>query len=237
MPRSPLLLSLLLLCFLLPAAETEALRQQHPMYVVFGRPGAGKTTVANAALELLSSSTSSYPHEVVGLDLDVCVTRAMRDNFGRGIYPTLEERKVFAIDACDYVDKKLGEAYRNGDDEPSLCAVVSFSFVNTDLRDIFRERFPSAEWILVDTTEGGCERRIREREGHFYKGKIVPDDGGDKAATEKVPEDEDKENDDDADNSDWKFAPVEFPHLVLEGSDPVEENARKIVEKIRNDTQ
>merc|ERR1711924_122109 len=51
-----------------------------------------------------------------------------------------------------------------------LSVIVSFSFVNTDLRDIFRSRFPNAEWILIETGQEECNKRINERKGHFYKG-------------------------------------------------------------------
>ena len=167
--------------------------------------------------------------ECVALDLDVCVTQLMRDNFGKGIYPTLEERKVFAIDACDYVEAQLTEICKQKEGTPdSICAIISFSFVNTDLRYIFRERFPSAEWILIDTSEEECTKRINEREGHFYKGEIPAEDS---ETSDELP----AEKDDDKDNSDWKFAPVEFPHVILDGFNSVEDNANKVVEKILED--
>lgn len=193
-----------------------------------------QTTVANEAFGVVSSELKSRNDkdiECVALDLDVCVTQLMRDNFGKGIYPTLEERKVFALDACDYVEKQLAEICEQQEEGPdSICAIISFSFVNTDLRDIFRERFPSAEWILIDTSEEECTKRINEREGHFYKGEINMDDTASETSDEALETDE-------KDNSEWKFAPVDFPHVILDGFNSVEDNAKKIVEKILQDTQ
>lgn len=42
--------------------------------------------------------------------------------------------------------------------------------MNTDLRDVFRSRFLSAMWALVDTNKSEADERIRTREGHFYNG-------------------------------------------------------------------
>jgi len=200
------------------------------LFVVFGRPGSGKTTVANRAFDILFSeeNISSTKQKCVALDLDVCVTELMRYNFGKGIYPTLEERKVFALDACDYVDNEVAKLCENEDEPKSITTIISFSFVNTDLRDIFRERFPEAQWILIDTSEQECTKRINEREGHFYKGEVAaeePETKGDSSST-----------DDEKDNSDWKFAPVEFDHVVLDGLDAIEDNAQKIVAKILKET-
>lgn len=178
--------------------------------VVFGRPGAGKTTVAEAALKLLACKKNT---PCLGLDLDVCVPQWMKDNFAEGIYPTLKEREDFALDCCDFVEKRLQD--ENTD------AIVSFSFVNTDLRDVFRSRFPNAKWILVDTDENEATKRINERKDHFYKGEK----GDPKRKESKGPKAEN-----DSDNSEWKFAPVTFDHVVLDGNDAVEENARRVAQ-------
>jgi len=197
--------------------------EQLSLFVVFGRPGSGKTTVANKAFELLSlhndniNTCNNKHHECVELDLDVFISQVMRDNFSKGIYPSLEERNEFAIGACDHVEKQLGEKLLNFHQQKvDLSAIISFSFVNTDLRDIFRYRFPSAEWVLIDTSEEECTKRIHEREGHFYKGgKPVK-----------------KEINNKEDNSEWKFSPVTFPHIVLDGNDHIEDNAKKVVKQI-----
>mmetsp|Transcript_68056 Transcript_68056/g.76197 ORF Transcript_68056/g.76197 Transcript_68056/m.76197 type:complete len:245 (+) Transcript_68056:69-803(+) len=203
--------------------------EQSSMSIVFGRPGSGKTTVANKAFEFLSlhndnmddndnnNNTYNKLHECVELDLDVFIPQVMRDNFSKGIYPSLEERSEFAVGACDHVEKKLGEKLLNFQQQKvDLSVIISFSFVNTDLRDIFRYRFPNAEWILIDTSEEECTKRIHEREGHFYKGgKPVK-----------------KEIDNKEDNSEWKFAPVTFPHIILDGNDPIEDNAKRVVKQI-----
>jgi gluconate kinase len=217
----------------LHSPKIHALRPvEKSLFVVFGRPGSGKTTVANEAFGVLSHTLKNRDDrniECVALDLDVCVTQVMRDNFGKGMYPTLEERKVFAIDACDYVEEQLTKICQRKDETPdSICAIISFSFVNTDLREIFRERFPHAEWILIDTNEEECTKRINEREGHFYKGEIVSDD-----KTSDTSDDASSTKDDDeTNNSDWKFAPVAFPHVVLDGFNAVEDSAKMVVEKI-----
>lgn len=230
---------LLAASILLLSSTIGALRPvEKSLFVVFGRPGSGKTTVANEAFGVVSSELKNRNDskiECVALDLDVCVTQLMRDNFGKGIYPTLEERKVFATDACDYVEEQLADICGKGEDGglDSICAIISFSFVNTDLRDIFRARFPSAEWILIDTTQEECTKRINEREGHFYKGEINKEEDGDTASETS---EELSEKDDEKDNSDWKFAPVDFPHVILDGFNSVEDNAKKVVEKILQDT-
>ena len=187
------------------------------MVVVFGRAGAGKTTVANAAIDLLTDE-SIY---CLGLDLDDCVPQWMRDNFGKGIYPTLKERQDFATSACDHVHTKLQEQSQKDRD---TVAIVSFSFVNTDMREIFRQRFPSAVWALLDTTESEADDRIQTREGHFYKG--APSSTSDKETIQK---------DESLDNSDWKFAPVTFSHTVLLGNDFIETNAKRVADIVRKE--
>lgn len=66
----------------------------------------------------------------VGLDLDACIPQWMRDNFDHCVqYPSL------ALGACDqYVDTKL-KAQSSLQTGPNIAmtAIVSFSFVNTDL--------------------------------------------------------------------------------------------------------
>jgi hypothetical protein len=103
-----------------------------------------------------------------------------------------------------------------------MVAIISFSFVNTDLRDTFRLRFPNAIWALVDTKESEAEERIRTREGHFYKGAPPSAKSGNEEydVTNEEP---------DRDNSEWDFEPVTFSHSKLPGNEPIEENARTIV--------
>eukprot|EP00814_Leptocylindrus_danicus_P005689 CAMPEP_0116047302 /NCGR_PEP_ID=MMETSP0321-20121206/28791_1 /TAXON_ID=163516 /ORGANISM="Leptocylindrus danicus var. danicus, Strain B650" /LENGTH=81 /DNA_ID=CAMNT_0003529117 /DNA_START=190 /DNA_END=435 /DNA_ORIENTATION=+ len=68
--------------------------QNVPIVVVFGRPGAGKTTIAEAADKLLKDKHNV--EEIITLDLDVCIPQWMKDNFTNGIYPTLAQRDQFA---------------------------------------------------------------------------------------------------------------------------------------------
>lgn len=200
-----------------------------PCVVVFGRPGAGKTTVADAAVAMLSSS-SEQDISCLGLDLDVCVPQWMRDNFANGIYPTLQERQAFAIECCDYVEKQV-ENYKKEDNPNELATIVSFSFVNTDLRDVFRSRFPHAKWILIDTQENEATRRITMREGHFYKGvkKIDGSDQKEDNLDTDVRSDKYNDNDENTKNE-WNFAPVTFDHVILDGTETVEVNAKRVVQ-------
>ena len=190
---------------------------QSHIVIIFGRPGAGKSTVAEKALELYNSHEveSSEPTSPTStlhcLDLDVCVPQWMKDNFALGMYPTLDQRREFAVGACNHVDAML-KSMQTLDK-----AIVSFSFVNTDLRDVFRSRFPDAKWVLVDTDDTEAQKRINQREGHFYKG----------APPAEVAKDDVKVE---ADNSEWNFAKVDFDHILLDGSHTVDENAKQVLD-------
>ena len=105
-----------------------------------------------------------------------------------------------------------------------MIVVISFSFVNTDLRTAFRDAYPESQWILVDTSDGLAKERISKREGHFYKNT-------DNA--KEVEEDETNgAKDKDDDNSEWNFQPVTFDHMILDGRQDVEVNAKQIMECI-----
>ncbi|KNC87730.1 hypothetical protein SARC_00164 [Sphaeroforma arctica JP610] len=204
---------------------------QHSIVVVFGRPGSGKTSVSEKAAALHKQTVSIKPHTSGGvaasnsgggitcLDLDVCVPQWMKDKFARGVYPTPEQRKEFAIDACDYVNKQLDAINLRCDEK----VIISFSFVNTDLRNIFRNHFPTATWVLINTSEATAQDRINRREGHFYKGiRNVESSEVEKGSVKRTSKTT-------ADNSDWHFAPVDFDHIILDGLQSIEENARKVI--------
>lgn len=145
------------------------------------------------------------------------------------MYPTLAERFEFISTACDYVSDRVDE---NQSGNKPLVQIISFSFVNTDMRVEFRKRFPHSEWILVDTSKDLAEERILSREDHFYKGSggtqnnDVKDD-----PTTKSTESSDAA---DVDNSEWEFKPVDYPHVILDGNDEVATNAQKVVDVIQN---
>mmetsp|Transcript_19699 Transcript_19699/g.29000 ORF Transcript_19699/g.29000 Transcript_19699/m.29000 type:complete len:231 (-) Transcript_19699:77-769(-) len=214
-------------------------RTSLPIVVVFGRPGSGKTTILEKALEMANQELGEF--DCMGLDLDVCVPQWMKDNFSKGIYPTLQERIEFADSACAYVDSCLSKRTNNidhnidhniGCEKPStkLSTIISFSFVNNDLRDTFRKRFPHAVWLLIDTNEKEAMRRINAREGHFYKGK--PKDGAGNPLSEELKTTDKDSLTNVADNSDWKFDSVDFPHFVLDGTAPVNENSQRVLEAL-----
>ena len=247
------------------------------MICVFGRPGAGKTSVAEQALAKLQAQEQDSLETMtdhlkvvirpIGLDLDVCVPQWMRDNFGKGIYPTLQQRQEFARNACNHVQETLEREQQDllqrrrqqleEEEGPTthaatttvtmlLCAIVSFSFVNTDLRDFYRQRFPKAHWVLIDTSEFEANWRIQQRTDHFYKGE------GDDQTGLETDFDDDKNNNTsltgqkeqqdatsstatsttEEDNHEWKFAPVEFEHMILDGTNTIEENANHVVELV-----
>ena len=114
----------------------------------------------------------------------------------------------------------------------TLVVIISFSFVNTDMRVEFRNRFPHSEWILVDTSKDVAEERIVSREDHFYKGSGGTADA--KNDQEEINTNKTKEDSDtsDKDNSEWEFKPVDYPHVILDGNDEVATNAQKIVDVI-----
>ena len=91
------------------------------------------------------------------------------------------------------------------------------------------------------TPESVANERIEQRKGHFYVGKQKPttttttkdSDSSDDEINIKPPilsstEKNEVINDDDNNNSEWNFVPVTFPHIILDGNDPVETNAQRV---------
>jgi len=205
----------------------------HPnaiILIVFGRPGAGKTTITELALEVLKRGGVNHVGErppCLHLDLDCVVPTSIKENFAKGIYPTLQERTEFAHSACEYVMQEMDKVKRKDTTctKAAIEVLISFSFVNTDLRDVFQERFPNAYWNLIDVKEDVAQDRILQRQGHFYKGKQT-------CVEESSSVGGNPSSDNDADNSEWKFAAVTFSHIVLDGMHPVDVNARKLYDAI-----
>ena len=123
----------------------------------------------------------------------------------------MEERADFMQEACKYIDNTIRST--KFDRTKQKVIIISFSFVNTDLRDIFIRSFPSAKWILINTNDALAEIRLAAREKHFYKG--APKNVGDE----------------------WKFAKVSFDHLDIDGSQTADKNTNKIVNLIVSETK
>lgn len=164
----------------------------------------------------------------------------MQDNFSKGLYPTLAERAEFMKEGSTYVNNKIKTAQQQKISTKELIVIISFSFVNTDLRVAFRDKFPTAQWILVDTNKQLAEERILTRKGHFYKSVETSTKEEKDTISSNEKEDDTKGNDinddddDDKTNSEWEFQPVDFPHVILDGGDAVEENAKLIVKCIED---
>ena len=210
-------------CKLLINSHSSTVNRMEPfsdiksIVIVFGRPGAGKSTVSASVLHAFEKQQDD--HLVKGWDLDPIIPDQIKENFAKGIYPTLEERNAFSLEAGKYVKSKLDEASAAG----HHATIISFSFNNIDLRDNFRSYFPNATWVLIDTSEEEATRRIQTREGHFYK--------VDTSETSQSSEDLATPA---GDRSEWKFADVDYQHIILDGNDPVEKNTVKLVEIIKN---
>ena len=184
---------------------------QIPIICLFARPGAGKTTTANKVLNELS--------DCIGVDLDICISAELRENFEKGIYPNSAQRVEFMESACDYLESLLLVKQIENPKRYKSC-LISFSFVNNDLRKVFRNRFPSAKWVLLDTSNEIAASRIEKRNGHFYKGApIVESDSVENKRSE------------------WEFAPIDFEHMKLDGQDSLESNSAKLFEIINSLTK
>lgn len=233
---------------------------------VSSRPGAGKSTICQEVVGLLTAQGSIHAPTTTAprylyLDLDVCVPQWMRvnntstaflvetnnitthrdlsldfkqDNFAKGIYPSLKQRFDFVSDACVYVDNQIQSAFTIPNSQ--VVVIISFSFVNTDMRVAFREKYPCCHWILVDTKQHVADERITTREGHFYKGAQNTMNARLNQHTNPqnntTSQSEDKADIDSGENSEWEFQPVAFDHTVLDGCDTINYNAIRIVELI-----
>lgn len=195
---------------------------QKTITIIFGRPGAGKSSIASRVCSTLKGENEEKKLCVCHyMDLDDCVPQWMKDNFSLGIYPTLNQRIEFAHEACKYVRESLENSTLDlKDGTLPHHVLISFSFVNQDLREIFRAEFPEARWILVDTPEKEAERRIECRQGHFYNG--APRTVDQKLQVLK-------NQNFSCSDEEWKFYPVTFPHISLNGMNPIEDNSKKVI--------
>jgi CO dehydrogenase nickel-insertion accessory protein CooC1 len=79
------------------------------MFVICGRPGAGKSTLATQ-LQLQQPQQEAFPLHFI--DLDVCITDEMKENFAMGQYPTLEQRASFMQACIAYTRAQLADSSR-----------------------------------------------------------------------------------------------------------------------------
>jgi gluconate kinase len=195
----------------------DAMKKDPIVLVIFGIPGAGKTTISRVVVQRLLTSDTERRPSIIYVDLDDCVPEWMRDNFSKGLYPTVEQRHEFSISCCNYVDESICKATVTSG---RLGIIISFSFVNEDMREHFRLHYPNSYWVLIHTTEEEAQRRIEQRLGHFYKGKVT---------SIHHPRDASRH-----DNNEWNFAPVTFPHTIVNGCNPIEENAYEIAKLVHD---
>lgn len=164
----------------------EEVRRPTKIYIIFGRPGAGKDAVGEQVLKRLK--------DLVQLDLDNLRSEKMKADLNEGIWPSSEERTEFALRAVEFVKNETESRLLRR-------ALITFSFVNTDMREIFRETFgDQLQWFLLNTDEEIARQRIKERTGHFYTNW----------------------------EGEWKFEDVDFHHHVipLDGTASTETNGR-----------
>lgn len=111
-------------------------------------------------------------------------------------------------DACTYLSTQLQM-------QQPQCCIVTFSFVNDDMRQVFRRNFPAARWVLIEASEQLAEARLTQRRGHFYKGAPKADVGVGRSA-------------------EWDFEPVgtAFEHTVIDGTLAVEDSARRVLDLV-----
>ena len=181
------------------------------IFILFGRPGSGKSTIAEAIVnqrmpyatsnqkmniqskqsnEMIPSINTSF--HLLHLDLDVCIPEWMKINFTNGIYPTLKQRLDFASICCQYIMTEITTNTDNNHhhdhdhdhdhDQNHLerIVLISFSFVNTDLRDYVQQFFNESKlftlhWILMDTSQNDANYRIATRKNHFYGSQNISD--------------------------------------------------------------
>jgi len=205
------------LCWQKQSVEVGIFDSKHcrsvSVFILFGRPGSGKSTVAATAINSLSNC--------FGVDLDICVFRNTCTNFEQGIHrsPTLEQRLVFAQKACDFLAARIREGCSAGH---TIC-IVTFSFVDTSTRNSFRSRFPAARWILMDTHEIVASQRLAARKKKCSKAWVLTQNLDRGKTQSRGPE--------------WGFAPVLFEHTRLDGLVAVDVNAAVVAALVKHPPQ
>ena len=94
-----------------------------PMFVICGRPGAGKSTLATQLqLQLQQPQQEAFPLHFI--DLDVCITDEMKENFAMGQYPTLEQRAKFMQACIAYTPAQLADSSRTS--QSAMCSSPNY---------------------------------------------------------------------------------------------------------------
>lgn len=201
------------------------------MIVLFGKGGAGKNTISSAIMSLLQKDGILTKTEVTNIDLDIYIPYWMKSNFIKGLYPTLSQRKNLITIACDNLHANIYDK-KSQTNSSAIFAIITFSFINDDTRRIFRENFPHAIWVLVDVSEKLSQKRMENRVGHFYKGEVRESRGmrslrdNDISPIAYV---EPISNSEANNNYERNFSRITFPHVVLDGTESVESNAKRVV--------
>merc|ERR1711933_117052 len=115
------------------------------MIVLFGKGGAGKNTISNAALSLIQRDEIFSSSKVINIDLDICIPSWMKINF-------IET-------ACSHVQLQIYKM-KSQSQSSIIFVIITFSFINDDIRYIFRQKFPYAIWVLVDVSEELSQERM-----------------------------------------------------------------------------
>ena len=93
-------------------------------------------------------------------------------------------------------------------------------------------------WILVKVSDKEASQRMQQRQDHFHKGREQNIESGGDCSTVDAHQGTldsvvavEEESDD---NREWKFAPVTFEHIILDGTLPIEVNAYRVVQIIQS---
>lgn len=121
----------------------------HPLVVVMGVSGSGKSAVGVALAERLG---------VRFLDGDMLHPPANVDRMARGIPLTDQERMPWLV----LVGEALGQAAASGEGLVMACSALRRTY-----RDLIRTHAPETVFVHLDGERELLETRLRSRSGHF----------------------------------------------------------------------